>query len=69
MLMPQVLPCITLTCLVMQGCAPVNENVGFLAYNVLGGGVLTGKYLDSPAAPDLPTEAAMREQMRQPRGR
>mmetsp|Transcript_60927 Transcript_60927/g.193267 ORF Transcript_60927/g.193267 Transcript_60927/m.193267 type:complete len:478 (+) Transcript_60927:43-1476(+) len=28
-----------------EGSSPVNENVGFMAYNVLAGGVLTGKYL------------------------
>mmetsp|Transcript_120690 Transcript_120690/g.240337 ORF Transcript_120690/g.240337 Transcript_120690/m.240337 type:complete len:548 (-) Transcript_120690:6-1649(-) len=33
-------------------CSPYNENVGFMAYNVLAGGMLTGKYLQDPAAPD-----------------
>ncbi len=28
--------------------SPANENVGFMAYNALAGGVLTGKYLQVP---------------------
>eukprot|EP00611_Tribonema_gayanum_P019819 TRINITY_DN3509_c0_g1_i2.p1 TRINITY_DN3509_c0_g1~~TRINITY_DN3509_c0_g1_i2.p1 ORF type:complete len:474 (-),score=88.81 TRINITY_DN3509_c0_g1_i2:2557-3936(-) len=52
-----------------EGCSPINENVGFLGYNVLGGGVLTGKYLDTPAAADLPTESAIKERLKAPRGR
>ena len=28
-----------------EASSPVHENVGFMAYNVLAGGVLTGKYL------------------------
>ena len=37
-----------------EASAPWNEDVGFLAYNTLAGGVLTGKYLDVPASPDDP---------------
>jgi len=40
-----------------EASAPWNENVGFLAYNTLAGGVLTGKYLDVPASPDDPNKA------------
>jgi aryl-alcohol dehydrogenase-like predicted oxidoreductase len=35
-----------------EASAPWNEDIGFLAYNTLAGGVLTGKYLDVPAAVD-----------------
>jgi len=35
-----------------EASAPWNENVGFLGYNVLAGGMLTGKYLNEPAAQD-----------------
>ena len=35
-----------------EASAPWNENVGFMAYNTLAGGMLTGKYLDVPAAAD-----------------
>jgi len=41
---------------VSEASSPVNENVGFMAYNALAGGVLTGKYLKVPAAPDDPDE-------------
>ena len=43
--------------------------MGFLAYNVLAGGVLTGKYLDSPAAPDQSSSAAAQKLFQAPRGR
>ena len=33
--------------------SPYNENVGFMGYNVLAGGMLTGKYMDEAAAVDL----------------
>jgi len=52
------------------------ENVGFMAYNVLAGGMLTGKYgldlkdLESPpAAVDDPDEARAAVSARNPRGR
>jgi aryl-alcohol dehydrogenase-like predicted oxidoreductase len=37
---------------VSEASSPVHENVGFMAYNALAGGVLTGKYLKEPAAAD-----------------
>ena len=39
---------------VTEASSPAHENVGFMAYNVLAGGVLTGKYLDVAAAVDNP---------------
>ena len=33
-----------------EASSPVHENAGFMAYNVLAGGVLTGKYLETPYA-------------------
>ena len=41
--------------------SPVHENAGFMAYNVLAGGVLTGKYLERPAAVDETSREAMRK--------
>ena len=38
---------------VTEASSPVHENVGFMAYNVLAGGVLTGKYLDVAAAVEM----------------
>ena len=29
-----------------EASSPLHENTGFMAYNALAGGVLTGKYLD-----------------------
>jgi len=40
-----------------EASAPWNEDVGFLAYNTLAGGMLTGKYLGAPAACDDPNKA------------
>lgn len=40
-----------------EASAPWNENVGFLAYNTLAGGMLTGKYLNAPASVDDPNRA------------
>lgn len=37
---------------VAEAASPYNENVGFMAYNVLAGGMLTGKYIDVPASND-----------------
>jgi len=37
---------------VAEACSPFNENVGFMSYNALAGGMLTGKYLEIPAALD-----------------
>lgn len=49
--------------------SPFNEGVGFMAYNVLAGGMLTGKYLDEPAAPDNRDFAASAKRTLSPRGR
>jgi aryl-alcohol dehydrogenase-like predicted oxidoreductase len=38
---------------VAEAASPYNENVGFTSYNALAGGMLTGKYIDKPAAIDL----------------
>eukprot|EP00193_Tetraselmis_chui_P019428 CAMPEP_0177794500 /NCGR_PEP_ID=MMETSP0491_2-20121128/25685_1 /TAXON_ID=63592 /ORGANISM="Tetraselmis chuii, Strain PLY429" /LENGTH=468 /DNA_ID=CAMNT_0019317173 /DNA_START=373 /DNA_END=1779 /DNA_ORIENTATION=- len=54
---------------VSEASSPVNENVGFMAYNALAGGVLTGKYMDVPAAPDDPDERRALRSVRRPRGR
>jgi len=60
---------------VAEAASPFNENVGFMSYNALAGGMLTGKYLDIPAAPDdfLFEDGANRERamlnLKQPRGR
>jgi aryl-alcohol dehydrogenase-like predicted oxidoreductase len=37
---------------VAEAASPYNENVGFMSYNALAGGMLTGKYLQVPAAMD-----------------
>jgi aryl-alcohol dehydrogenase-like predicted oxidoreductase len=52
-----------------EASAPWNEDVGFMAYNMLAGGVLTGKYLEVPAAPDDEDRARAQQSARQPRGR
>lgn len=49
--------------------SPFNEDVGFMAYNVLAGGMLTGKYLDAPAAPDEPNPMQSFARTASPRGR
>lgn len=36
-----------------EAASPIHLNCGFMAYNVLAGGVLTGKYIDKPAAADV----------------
>jgi len=56
---------------VAEAASPFNENVGFMAYNALAGGFLTGKYLDIPAALDdvnMNRDRAMAN-LRIPRGR
>jgi aryl-alcohol dehydrogenase-like predicted oxidoreductase len=40
---------------VAEAASPFNENVGFMAYNALAGGMLTGKYASLPAAMDIST--------------
>mmetsp|Transcript_43744 Transcript_43744/g.81786 ORF Transcript_43744/g.81786 Transcript_43744/m.81786 type:complete len:519 (-) Transcript_43744:427-1983(-) len=54
---------------VTEGSSPFNENVGFMAYNALAGGVLTGKYLDVPAVPDDDNLDRARQNYGAPRGR
>ena len=49
-----------------------NENVGFMSYNALAGGMLTGKYMEIPAAlDDLTNKNRDRalQSLQQPRGR
>jgi aryl-alcohol dehydrogenase-like predicted oxidoreductase len=57
---------------VAEAASPYNENVGFMSYNALAGGMLTGKYLDRPAAMDdfiqNQRERGM-ESLQNPRGR
>jgi len=52
-----------------EASAPWNENVGFMGYNTLAGGVLTGKYLDVPAAADDPNKVRAFGSSMKPRGR
>ena len=52
-----------------EASSPVHENAGFMAYNVLAGGVLTGKYLERPAAVDERSREAALRAMQSPRGR
>lgn len=55
---------------VSEASSPTNENVGFMAYNALAGGVLTGKYLDVPAAVDNARDPKLAEKLLDnPRGR
>jgi len=60
---------------VAEAASPYNENVGFMAYNVLAGGMLTGKYMDVPAGIDdyvndrEKNKARATKNMEEPRGR
>lgn len=64
---------------VAEAASPYNENVGFMAYNALAGGMLTGKYATIPAALDGMSsssssrsqdgQAAAMELLKSPRGR
>jgi len=56
---------------VAEAASPYNENVGFMAYNALAGGMLTGKYMDIPAAIDDIgfDRARAAENIQKPRGR
>lgn len=56
---------------VAEAASPYNENVGFMAYNVLAGGMLTGKYMNVPAAFDDVVNSRERalESLQNPRGR
>ena len=50
--------------------SPAHENVGWMGYNILAGGVLTGKYLEVAAAVDNPRDRALAERLlANPRGR
>eukprot|EP00529_Nitzschia_sp_RCC80_P023866 CAMPEP_0113445202 /NCGR_PEP_ID=MMETSP0014_2-20120614/3065_1 /TAXON_ID=2857 /ORGANISM="Nitzschia sp." /LENGTH=464 /DNA_ID=CAMNT_0000336247 /DNA_START=162 /DNA_END=1556 /DNA_ORIENTATION=- /assembly_acc=CAM_ASM_000159 len=54
---------------VAEAASPFNENTGFMAYNALAGGMLTGKYTDIPAALDNPDRKVASELLSKPRGR
>eukprot|EP00978_Attheya_sp_CCMP212_P012971 scaffold32351_cov60-Attheya_sp.AAC.9 len=54
---------------VAEAASPYNENVGFMAYNALAGGMLTGKYLERPAAFDDEDRSRAMASLQQPRGR
>lgn len=54
---------------VAEAASPFNENVGFMAYNALAGGMLTGKYMDVPSAFDDPNKARGMASLAKPRGR
>jgi len=52
-----------------EASSPLHENTGFMAYNALAGGVLTGKYLDRPASVDDPNPESRAASREAPRGR
>jgi len=54
---------------VAEAASPFNENVGFMAYNALAGGMLTGKYMDVPSAFDDPNQTRGKNSLANPRGR
>ena len=54
---------------VAEAASQFNENVGFMAYNALAGGMLTGKYMDVPSAFDDPNRARGKASLENPRGR
>ena len=55
---------------VAEAASPFNENVGFMSYNALAGGMLTGKYMDIPSAmDDLANRDRAMASMKSPRGR
>jgi aryl-alcohol dehydrogenase-like predicted oxidoreductase len=54
---------------VAEAASPFNENVGFMAYNALAGGMLTGKYMDVPSAFDDPNQTRGKASLANPRGR
>lgn len=55
---------------VAEAASPYNENVGFMSYNALASGMLTGKYIDTPAAlDDFDNRDRAIESLRSPRGR
>ena len=54
---------------VAEASSPVNENCGFMAYNILAGGFLTDKYVSAPVPYDSPSLASSLPQRSAPRGR
>mmetsp|Transcript_10975 Transcript_10975/g.17600 ORF Transcript_10975/g.17600 Transcript_10975/m.17600 type:complete len:187 (-) Transcript_10975:215-775(-) len=54
---------------VAEAASPFWENTGFMAYNALAGGMLTGKYLEVPAALDDSNRARAMTSLEKPRGR
>jgi|AntRauTorckE5430_2_1112549.scaffolds.fasta_scaffold11674_2 aryl-alcohol dehydrogenase-like predicted oxidoreductase len=55
---------------VAEAASKYNENVGFMAYNALAGGMLTGKYMEVPAAfDDLANKERAMKSLNEPRGR
>ncbi len=55
---------------VAEAASKFNENVGFMSYNALAGGMLTGKYMDIPAAfDDLGNRERAFKSLQEPRGR
>lgn len=55
---------------VAEAASKFNENVGFMSYNALAGGMLTGKYINTPAAfDDLGNRERAMKSLNQPRGR
>jgi aryl-alcohol dehydrogenase-like predicted oxidoreductase len=54
---------------VAEAASPFNENVGFMAYNALAGGMLTGKYMSTPAALDDMQRDRATQSLEHPRGR
>uniref|UniRef100_A0A7S4AC27 NADP-dependent oxidoreductase domain-containing protein n=1 Tax=Pseudo-nitzschia australis TaxID=44445 RepID=A0A7S4AC27_9STRA len=54
---------------VAEAASPYNENVGFMAYNTLAGGMLTGKYMDVPSAFDDTNRDRAMASLSKPRGR
>jgi len=54
---------------VAEAASKYNENVGFMAYNALAGGMLTGKYMEVPAAFDDFVKVRAMKSLKEPRGR
>jgi aryl-alcohol dehydrogenase-like predicted oxidoreductase len=54
---------------VAEAASPLNENVGFMSYNALAGGMLTGKYIDRPAAIEEQNRDRAMDSLKNPRGR
>ena len=55
---------------VAEAASKYNENVGFMSYNALAGGMLTGKYMQVPAAlDDLANRDRAMKSLNAPRGR